>query len=244
MKNDSQIIVSTDIDWASDWMLEYFFDLVLAKVPKVLAFSTHNTKILEKYHSQGFVDIGAHPNFRKGSSHGSNIKEVAEFVSNLFITKKIYRAHGLLDSKEIRSEMKRNGFTYESNVLNYNEPDLLPKKLEENILRIPIFWSDGWALRDPTYQVSGLCEKSIEETKFFLKQPGLKVLNIHPILLVNNCYSLQHYEKFRTRTVNFSRDDYYEFRNVETLGTCDYFFELIKIIESHCNFLSIEDIIS
>jgi len=236
LKDRPRVLITTDIDWASDWLLESFFDSLFSIVPNALAFSTHDSKILKKYSSKGILDIGVHPNFRHNSSHGNNVSSVSRFATKLFSTHKIYRSHGFVDTPEIRTEMRNRGFIYESNILKYNEPDLKPEKLLEGLTRLPCFWSDGWALRDTEM----IDKDSIKKTEFFLGQPGLKVINIHPILFVNNCYSLQHYNQFRDQTIFFSKEEHKKFNNNTHLGVCDYFKD---IIVGDCDFCSIEDIL-
>ena len=241
MKVRPRVLITTDIDWASDWLLESFFDRLFTLVPNALAFSTHDSKILKYYSAKGILDIGVHPNFRNHSTHGSNTRSVSSFVGKLFSTHKIYRSHGFVDSPAIRTEMRKHGYVYESNILKYNEPGLKSEKLLEGLTRLPCFWSDGWSLRDREITDKMICKDSIKKTQFFLAQPGLKVINIHPILFVNNCFSLEHYNEFRNQAESFSNEDYKKFKNSTRLGTYDYFKDMIDTIASHCDFCSIED---
>ena len=68
---------------------------------------------------------------------------------------------------------------------------------------------------------------------------GYKILNVHPILFVNNCHSLSHYYNFREKTREFDRRDLAMHRNNNYFGVRDY---LLKIIETEKKFSTAEDV--
>ena len=169
-----RVLVTTDIDWASDWLLEAFFETLFSVIPVALAFSTHDSIVIKRYVEKGLLDVGAHPNFRSNSSHGDDVKSVAQYASKLFTTHKIYRAHGFLDSSKIRTEMRNQDFLYESNKLKYNEAGLNTEELLEGVTRFPCFWSDGWSIRDPDNIDGMINSKLIQKSQTKLTQPGFK----------------------------------------------------------------------
>ncbi len=69
-------IISSDHEWCSDDTLEDFLDLQTSlEVPTTL-FVTHDSALLKDVSAFHTLELGAHPNFLPGSSHGVTREQV------------------------------------------------------------------------------------------------------------------------------------------------------------------------
>ena len=110
---------TSDIDWASDYCIRDLSDLLVSYKIKPTLFVTHDTSILNDLAAAGKAELGVHPNFASGSSHGNSIEEVIDTVFRLVPSAETYRAHRFADSTTIALEMPKilpiDGFWQSSN---------------------------------------------------------------------------------------------------------------------------------
>jgi ubiquinone/menaquinone biosynthesis C-methylase UbiE len=193
--------LTADTDWASDFALQYFLDLAaeFGIVPTV--FATHRSPVLEAAESRGAVEIGIHPNFLPGSSHGSSTIDVLDHVCRLFPRARGSRSHYFRDDSQVTSELVRRGFTHDSNLCLYLQRDLIPLHHQSGLVRFPVFWEDDVHFRN----TGGDWQLDRYLPRF--TTPGLKVLNVHPFLLVANVPSLDAYERVRSRIATLGPDN-------------------------------------
>jgi len=221
------LLLTADVDWASEYLIELFIDEMCSHGIKPLLFCTHKSKVINKYYEDKLIDVGIHPNFKINSSHGSNIGDVCEHILNLYPYAKISRSHGFVDSREIQDVLFSNGIKYDSNELKQDKVGIKPKTLDSGIMRIECFWSDGMIIqltKNKSYNILSNLEKS----KINIANQGFKILNLHPILFGTNCYSYSHYLNFRNKTRFLSNKDVINYRNTEIYGVRDYFYDIIK----------------
>ena len=58
-----KVFLTFDIDWASDFVLEYCIDLIESAQVKATFFVTHETPLLERLRENPNFELGIHPNF-------------------------------------------------------------------------------------------------------------------------------------------------------------------------------------
>ena len=201
-------------------------DELLSLNVKPLIFCTHFSERLSKYHKEGLIDIGIHPNFRSNSSHGQNVQEVCDYICNLFPEAIVSRSHGFVDSLEIQRNLFKRGIKYDSNELLKNSARNSMKKLDSGIKKVPCFWSDGMIIKkskNASYDI-----KKDRVTLSSLSEPGYKVLNIHPILFLTNSNNYKHYEEIRKKCTSFCKKDLNLHLNKSEYGVKDYFYDLLN----------------
>ncbi len=182
--------LTSDVDWASDYCLTDLFSTAkdFGIVPTV--FSTHRSSVLDEFHDRKDIEVGVHPNFLPGSSHGNDVNSVIGHVFNLVPNAICFRSHCFVDSTEITSLMGTMGVKFDSNICLYFQPNLSPLHHWSGILRFPVFWEDDvhWH-RSSSWR--------FEEYRHFFFTPGLKVLNIHPFFFALNIPNAEFYSKVK-----------------------------------------------
>lgn len=216
-KVNSPIVVTADVDWASEYCISQFVEKMLTCNIRPLLFVTHASDAINYYAKHNQISLGIHPNFRLGSDHGSSIDNVIDFVCSLVERPWISRSHGFKDNIEIQKTLVRHGVKVDSNELMFLENDIKPKKLSSGILRYPVFWSDGFELRKSKNE---RWQPETLEKKF--DSPGLKIINIHPFNWALNFSSVEQYEqkKFLTKTIN--AQNIFLHRNTKKYGVFDF----------------------
>ena len=187
--NSPLFCFTSDIDWASDYCIRDLSALLSDFQVTPTLFVTHASAALTELHAQGKADLGVHPNFGPGSSHGESVPDVVDSVLRLVPSAESYRSHRFADSTPIALEMAKRGLTYDSNLCLHKQPGIEPLRHASGMLRYPVFFEDdvNW-LRAP-----GDWTLDVDE---FLS-PGLKILNFHPFFVAANIPSLEYYESIR-----------------------------------------------
>ncbi len=126
----------------------------------------------------------------------------------------------MTQSSVIMEMFKNRGLTHDVNhfipVQAYIE--LKPWRLWNNLIRVPYNWEDDVH-----------CMYGLEEgMSSFMKSPGLKVLDFHPIHIFLNTESLDLYE--HTRSVHHSPKELIKHRYLGH-GTRNRFLDLVELSE-------------
>jgi hypothetical protein len=172
-RSEPVFAITSDVDWASESIIELFIRDMKDLGVKPTVFSTHRSLALSDAFDDGLAEVGLHPNFLAGSSHGESPDAVIEFVKGLAPQAIGWRAHSFFDNSRISLKMNDIGMKYDSNACTWLQQGLFPWRNAFGSIRFPVFWEDDihWF-----HKVSYEPEKIIDH---FL-EPGLKVLNIHP----------------------------------------------------------------
>ena len=59
-------------------------------------FATHKSTLIDSLAASGAVEVGLHPNFLPGSTHGRDLKSVIAHVCELYPRARCFRSHSLL----------------------------------------------------------------------------------------------------------------------------------------------------
>lgn len=172
------ICITSDTDWASDYAIQTTFQFFESYDIPVTAFITNESAAIRAYMSAGKIKCGIHPNFMQGSSQGNTYDEVIDFCFQLLPDAKYFRAHRYYDVNDTIEKLKARGIFWESNVCSLM--DIVPPFLHRSkTISFPVFWEDGAFL----YYMEDFHFPFMEKQ---LLQPGLKVLNIHPMHFMLN----------------------------------------------------------
>jgi ubiquinone/menaquinone biosynthesis C-methylase UbiE len=205
--NDPRFCLTSDTDWASDFAFEYFLDLVaeFGIVPTV--FATHRSAVLDAAEARGAVEIGIHPNLLAGSTQGATTTEVLDHLCGLFPRARSSRSHYFRDDTLLTDELVRRGFTHDSNLCLFMQPDLQPLHHQSGLLRFPVFWEDDVHCRNTRG------DWRLDSWLPSFTTPGLKVLNLHPFLLAANVPTLEHYRHVKPHITTLDRATLHEVRH-------------------------------
>lgn len=181
------IAITMDTDWADEAVVEWALALFVDKGIPVTVFTTGRYTCLDTPHER--VEVGLHPNLVGRDCFESAFEEVRKHYPDATG----FRTHGLHESSNMLAWARQQGFGYDSNVLMWKQPGIVPFHHPSGLMRIPMFWED-----DDHFAY----EESWETAALDIESPGLKVFDFHPIHLRLNTAEASQYS--RAREDNFS----------------------------------------
>jgi len=194
---------TSDIDWASEAVLEKFFRIIPNKETKLTTYVTHDSKVISDLFSKNELSRGIHPNFLPNSSHGDTFKEIAETCVEYAPEAIGFRSHRLFDVTDVTHLLHdSHGYRYVSNLGTTMASSIRPMLHESRLIHYPIFFEDGSHL----YNELGL---SIEPFLSYLRQPGVKIISFHPMDMVFNTPYIKYMREIKD---SLSRN---EFNNID-----------------------------
>lgn len=161
-----ELAVSVDLDWASEAAVENLLDFLEERRIPVTVFVTHRSARVESV--LGKIEVGLHPFFGVGSSHGETVNEVVRHVLELPHNLPAFRCHRFAVSNESREALVKAGLKISSNVCA--DLEFVPAFRERcGLVEVPIFLEDGGFLR---------CGHSLN---LKIEAKGPLVLLVHPM---------------------------------------------------------------
>lgn len=223
------IHLTFDQDWAPAWATEAVASRVQAAGLRATLFVTHDCPSLARVRAGRALELGWHPNFLPGSSHGEHMEAVLDFMAQVVPEAVGARAHTLMRGTPILEAYKRRGLRYDAADLHDGVANLTVFQSWTGVSRIPIW------LEDDVHLQRGLaCELGALD----LDGPGLKVCTFHPVLVALNCADLRSYAALKAdlsaRGVGLTDatpDDFAPFHQRDRPGVGDLFEALIGWLE-------------
>jgi len=167
----STLIVTVDLDWACEPAIEETLDFLQEHNINTTIFITHRSPRVEE--SMNSMEVGLHPYFGLGSSHGSTIPEVVSYVMDLPYNLPAFRCHRFAICNSSKQEMAKAGMLISSNVCTDLEI-VAPFKDRFGFLEVPIFLEDGGYLwREHPLEMNSKLEN--------IAHDSAKVIIIHPM---------------------------------------------------------------
>jgi len=96
--------LTIDLDWAPDTMISLCLDLLDDAGIMATFFTTHHTDLNEEILRQGH-ELGIHPNFLPGSSHGTGVSEIVDTCLSFAPEARYMRTHALVQSTPLLAEI-------------------------------------------------------------------------------------------------------------------------------------------
>ena len=229
-----------DQDWAPDWAVDGIIELLDRQGLTGTFFVTHASPVLERLRSSGRFELGLHPNFLPGSSHGSSQAAVLETLQAIVPEAVGARAHYLVQGTPTLQAYATHNLIYDAASLRDEVAGLEPFVSWTGVVDLPIWFEDDVALQRGRPPGSHLLTNA---------PPGLRVFNFHPVLIALDACGLQGYAGLKTslaerniRLVDATPDDFAPF--VERGGVGTFLRELTTFLEERPhlrgNFLSDE----
>jgi hypothetical protein len=188
----TDIVLTLDIDWAPDFMIDVVAGQLVESQVRATWFVTHHSPAIERLRDRSdLFELGIHPNFLPGSTHGGTPAEVLRHCMELVPEATAMRTHGLVQSGELlETALNETPVRADVSLFLPRMPHIRPIQLERPqamLIRVPFFWEDRYEM-----EVSQPCWRLCDE----LVVPGLKVLSFHPIHVYLNA-SLASYDKVK-----------------------------------------------
>ena len=222
------IYLTFDQDWAPEWATRDLVTSIEQAGLKATFFATHSCSSLALMQASENFELGWHPNFLPGSSHGADINEVLSSMAAIAPKAKGVRAHYLISGTPYLTAYRARGLSYESSDLHDGQRDLEPFLSWTGMVQLPIFFEDDVHLG------RGLpC--SLETIE--LDPPGLKIFSFHPVLLALNINDLGKYQALKEslasqgKSLNQgTREDFEPFVERSVPGMRDLFDTLLGLL--------------
>ncbi|MFT7626227.1 MAG: hypothetical protein ACI9WU_005422 [Myxococcota bacterium] len=229
------IHLTFDQDWAPAWATRCALEWCLEAGLEPTFFVTHDcSAVRDTAHLSGKetgVELGWHPNFLPGSSHGGDMSAVLDFMAALVPEAVGVRAHTLIRGTPHLMAYQQRAIRYDASDLHDGVHGLAPFASWTGVLRIPTYFLDDVHLRRG---------RPIALDALELGRPGLKVLAFHPVLLALNAVDFKAYEALKadlsSRGVPLTaatQQDFAPFRQSERPGVADLLREVIGYLAVH-----------
>lgn len=219
------VCFTTDIEWAPEWAIRETFALTDKYQVPLTPFVTHHSEYLTarlRTPEERF-DVGVHPNFLQPSTHGATMDEILDHVMQLWPEARSYRAHCFYDHTRLSRAFAERGFTYDSNLCLFLQPFLTPFRSGTPILRLPVFWEDD-------FHTAHSLGWSIDSIRDALEMPGLKIMNVHPLMVALNCPDDRFYE--RNRAMYDRHDEGWRSYRHDGRGVATFLDELLDYVRA------------
>ncbi len=236
--NEPVFCFTSDIDWASEAIMQRCFDIILPLKLKPTLFLTHESDLIKSNWKE--FDFGIHPNFLPDSSHGEDFRSVIEHVKSFTPGSIATRSHRGFDVTDTSHLLYEYGYRYSSNWVTQMQTGISPVLHESGLINVPVFWEDGTHL----YNSMDLFPEKYFD---YFKLPGIKVISIHPTNLVLNPPTLKYMRLIkdsltRTQYNNLQYQDITHYAN-PLRGIADTTKDIIEFVKSGgYKILSLKDI--
>lgn len=190
MLSTHEYVITLDIDWAPDWVIEYVAQILIVRNVKATWFVTHQSEAIEKLRERSdLFELGIHPNLLVGSTHGQSYEEVLTHVSELVPNATSMRTHGLAQSSVFLVKAASDyGIVADLSLFLPRATHLVPHQIRWHGLglwRFPYFWEDDSEMFEET-PIWSLADER-------LNVPGLRIFDFHPIHVLLNTRRVEDY---------------------------------------------------
>jgi hypothetical protein len=186
----NQVGLSLDVDWAPDFVIDAVAERLIERDVRATWFVTHASPAMDRLrHRPDLFELGIHPNFLPGSSHGRTHEEVLQHCMQIVPEAVSIRSHGVYQSGPLYATILR------TTPIRVDSSTFLPemdhiRPLEHpmpcgKLIRVPFFWADDYEL----------CKSAPDwHVERFQGRPGLQIFMFHPINVYLNTSSIKSYD--------------------------------------------------
>ena len=144
-----ELVLTLDVDWAQDALIDAVAARLAAAGVPATWFVTHASPAIERLREQPLFELGIHPNFRPGSTHGDTPEAVLDHVMALVPEAVSSRSHGVVQSGRLlhllveRTPVRIDSTTFLPDVAGVRP---VPQRTPHGtLMRVPFVWSDDYA---------------------------------------------------------------------------------------------------
>jgi hypothetical protein len=197
-------ILSFDIDWAIDEVIEDVLGIVTEANIKCTFFVTHQTVMIEKMRKYPNIELGIHPNFNPLIDNQPGAKTAQETIQDLLKIvpeAKVLRSHSMTHSARWLQLYKQVGITHLSQYYMGEVETIQPFKHVNGLIETPVYFADDGYIYVKDHQEWE--NKNIEA--LLCPSEYIKVYNFHPIHISLNTDSFLFYNKTREFHSDFDK---------------------------------------
>lgn len=194
MYNWNICLITLDIDWVPDFIIDFVAEELLQKQVKATWFVTHLSPAVERLRQHPHLfELGIHPNFLPTSTHGRTAEDVLRHCMTLVPEAISMRTHGLVQSSPLLEQvMSMTPIKVDFSLFLPHVPHLIPFEYRVNgkaIWRVPYFWEDDFEAEQlrPCWRLAPLLKSG----------NGMKVFDFHPIHIYLNMAEKSAYQALK-----------------------------------------------
>jgi hypothetical protein len=190
------VLITLDVDWAPDWMIEEVAQRLIKARVRATFFATHESSATRALEREPLFEVGVHPNFLPGSSHGNTPEEALRTMRTMFPHASAVRTHSLAQSEPALGMMAdKFGFKIDCSIHLPRALHVAPHWVRyasggNCLVRVPHVFQDN---------MHALAGKPWDLTADWFAGPGWKVMNFHPVHIILNSANPEAYERLKSR---------------------------------------------
>jgi Polysaccharide deacetylase len=195
-------LITLDIDWAPDFAIDFATELLAEQRVKATWFVTHASAAVERLAARPeLFELGIHPNFAFGSTHGETPLAVLDHCLRLVPRARSMRAHSLLTSSPLLNLVAaETPLVAELSVFLPGAAGLQPVPYTyggRTVYRIPFYWEDDYefGVDAPNWDLADHLDGA----------DGLRVFNFHPMHVYLNSCDDRAYTELKARSASLAR---------------------------------------
>lgn len=197
----SEPVITLDIDWAPDFVIDWTAGCLVQAGVKATWFVTHASPAVDRLRRHGdLFELGIHPNFMQGSSHGAGYETVLQHCMDLVPDARSMRTHGLVQSTAIlEAILHYTPIVSDVSIFLPHASSVSPCEYwwkGKCLTRIPYVWEDDFEMMrpKPVWRFESLVGG----------KQGIVILAFHPIHLYLNHCTMSEYEELKRRCKELS----------------------------------------
>jgi hypothetical protein len=199
---DESVCLTIDADWAPDCAIDLVREILCEHDVKATFFATHASPALGRLRERpDLFELGIHPNFLPGSTHGASVAEVLDHCMGIVPEATSMRSHCLVQSTPLHQEvLRRTPIDTDVSLLLPGARPLLPVSYhhaDRSLLRVPYGWEDTAAM-----EAGALAHPTLDAS-----HPHLQVVAFHPIHVLLNSRSMHDYQRLKSAVPSLAHAD-------------------------------------
>lgn len=197
----NEFLITLDVDWAPDFIVESVAAELKSRGVRATWFITHKSAALNSLRAENALfELGLHPNFLPGSTHGTTPPEVLSSMLSIVPEAISMRSHAVVQSAPILNAIiTGTPICVDSTLFLPGMAHIRPVEQlagGKKLLRVPFFWADDYEMErnPPDWHLSR-----------HLAVEGLKVFLFHPIHLFLNSADFSSYAALKRDVPQLNR---------------------------------------
>jgi hypothetical protein len=198
----SDVLITLDVDWAPDFAILAAARTLERAGVRATWFATHDSPATRELLARpDLFEVGIHPNFLPGSTHGPDPSAVLRHCLAVVPGARSMRSHGLFASTAILGTVIREtGIRIDGTLFLPRTAGLRPVDYffaGRSLLRVPHFFEDDFEMERPVpeWRLAPLLALG----------DGLKVFDFHPIHVALNSRDMGPYTELKRRCPRLNR---------------------------------------
>lgn len=227
--------ITFDIDWAPDFVIDQVAGLLAERSVKSTWFVTHASPAVQRLSQRpDLFELGIHPNFLPGSSHGDTPEQVLDSCLKLVPDAVSMRTHGLVQSGALFDlVMSATPIRNELSLFMPMATSCTPfayRRFGRQLTRIPFMWEDDYVMEAEATAATGRSFAGLAA----LAAPfaDVAVFNFHPIHVYLNSSAMTAYQNLKKAVPRLTQATEAEIRpfvNRDGVGTRSALIELADV---------------